>query len=371
MAIIARLLRRWCRLIVPPIIALSCIAAAAEESNPRLVTIACFSPDGTRLLTVSNEGVARIWDVESDSPLFSFSCEGNVTRAVFSPDGTRIVTITDYVPIMWDAASGKKLFSLSNDGVSEVIFSPNGTRILTVGTPVRIWDTASGKQLLSLPKERYCDAAFNPQGTRIVTIKMVGPFVAGHQRRVAELWDAKTGDRLHCPSGQKEDSYAVFSPDGKYLLTNNGWPDGDPALWSAVSGKKLYSFPDCTFYGATFSPNGKQILAGIGDQTVKLWDSATGRELFSFQHQALITSAVFSPDGTRILTASCDNTARLWDVSTGKELFSLPHENCVNEAIFSPDGTRILTLSRGMLGTVSEQIAIVWDARSAKKLFSF
>ena len=53
----------------------------------------------------------------------------------------------------------------------------------------------------------------------------------------------------------------------------------------------------------------------------------------------------FSPDGKYVATASYDNTARLWDVSTGKQIFVLNHDGPVNNVVFSPDGKYVATAS--------------------------
>ena len=67
-------------------------------------------------------------------------------------------------------------------------------------------------------------------------------------------------------------------------------------------------------------------------------------------------SAAFSPDGSRIVTASLDQTARIWDAASGKEIAVLRgHKNPVNYAAFSPDGSRIVTAS-------DDKTARIWDA---------
>jgi WD40 repeat protein len=64
------------------------------------------------------------------------------------------------------------------------------------------------------------------------------------------------------------------------------------------------------------------------------------------KHEEYVSSAVFSPDGKRVLTASVDNTARLWDAATGKQMGpDMRHEDAVTSAVFSPDGKRVLTAS--------------------------
>jgi len=79
-------------------------------------------------------------------------------------------------------------------------------------------------------------------------------------------------------------------------------------------------------------------------------------------HERPVTSAAFSPDGTRIVTASWDNTARIWDAATAKEITVLRgHENILRYAAFSPDGTHIVTAS-------DDKTADIWDAATAKQI---
>ena len=70
-----------------------------------------------------------------------------------------------------------------------------------------------------------------------------------------------------------------------------------------------------------FSPDGKQVLTGSWDKTVRLWDVESGKELRRLEgHSDKVDSVCFSPDGKQLLTGSWDKTARLWDPKSGKEL---------------------------------------------------
>src|SRR5437763_3156508 len=71
-------------------------------------------------------------------------------------------------------------------------------------------------------------------------------------------------------------------------------------------------------YAVAFSPDGKQVLTGSFDKTLKLWDTATGKEIKTLSgpkgHQDLILSVAFSPDGNLVASAAADKSVKLWDI---------------------------------------------------------
>jgi WD40 repeat protein len=98
---------------------------------------------------------------------------------------------------------------------------------------------------------------------------------------------------------------------------------------------------------AVFSPDGKQVLTVSVGKTARLWDAATGKSLaLLIGHDDEVESAVFSADGKQVLTGSLDKTARLWDAATGRSIAVLTgHDGEVHTAVFSPDGKQVLTAS--------------------------
>ena len=277
------------------------LAFRAGESGVRS---AAFSPDGTRIVTASNDKTARVWDAATAKEIAVLrGHEDSVLSAAFSPDGTRIVTASwDKTAGVWDAATAKEIAVLRGheNWVNSAAFSPDGTRIVTASwdNTARVWDAATAKEIAVLPGHEalMLSAAFSPDGTRIVTAS----------------WD-KT-----------------------------------PRVWDAATAKEIAVLPghQAPVLSAAFSPDGTRIVTASWDNTARVWDAATAKEIAVLRgHENWVNSAAFSPDGTRIVTASADTTARVWDAATAKEIVLRGHENGVSSAAFSPDGTRIVTAS--------------------------
>src|SRR5262249_60652256 len=114
---------------------------------------AYYSRNGTQILTVSSQDAARLWSSDNQQEIFNLG-DATATVADFSPDGERIVTLSRDKAIIWSAQTGKRISEIVYfHGVPSMkSFSPDGQKIVggSINNEARIWSTESGQVLLRL-----------------------------------------------------------------------------------------------------------------------------------------------------------------------------------------------------------------------------
>ena len=182
---------------------------------------------------------------------------------------------------------------------------------------------------------------------------------------------AQTAQRASLPPPKKT-APGIFgieiSRNGRTLVTGNF--NGTVKLWDIASGQVLRTFDGHTnlVYKGVLSPDEKTLASCSLDGKIKLWDLAAGRELRTLTgHTDGVKAVAFSPDGKLLASASNDGTLRLWDVSSGLERRSFVHtrstevDNSVYAVVFISQG-KIIAAGNGD-GTIS-----YWEVSSGKEL---
>jgi WD40 repeat protein/serine/threonine protein kinase len=178
-------------------------------------------------------------------------------------------------------------------------------------------------------------------------------------------------------TGQGHSTSVSLSADGRLALS--GGYGGTLKLWDLATGQCLRNFMGhkSRVFSVCFSANGQLALSGSangaftmwdlvnGDDTLKLWDIATGECLRTFTgHTDCVTSVCFNADGKLALSGSYDNTFKLWDVVTGECLRTMRHADCVTSVCFTTNGR--LALSGSWDKTLK-----LWDMKTGKCLQTF
>ena len=132
----------------------------------------------------------------------------------------------------------------------------------------------------------------------------------------------------------------AFSPDGKKVVS--GSLDNSVKLWNSETGELQWAgYHTDNVYSVDFSPLGNKVVSGSLDKTLKVWNSQNGALLWTGNHSEYVSEVIFSPSGNTILSSSGDNTIKLWNAETGAIIWTGLHSNNVNSIAFSPSGNKV------------------------------
>lgn len=160
---------------------------------------------------------------------------------------------------------------------------------------------------------------------------------------------------------------AAFSADGTRILTATA--DGTIRIWDSASDKQLVSFPGFgPLNDAAFSPDGKSIVIANNDGNARILNARTGDLTGTLTPSGggdyAVASAAFSRDGRLVVTTYADGTARIWDTRTDKQAgptLTADQGTPLLSAAFSPNGKLVVAASAG-------DIARIYDVRSGAQL---
>jgi WD40 repeat protein len=296
-----------------------------QEERLAGAVAAAFSPDGRTLAVLASSGLVALWDLNREGP-----------PRLLVPSGQPM------------ALSGNRHGSRCHG----LAFSKDGRRLLSVPgtfpdcTP-RLWDVAAGKEVVQFTghTQPVCAARFSPDEKKVLTASLDG---------TARIWEADTGKPLVVFKGHQGGVVnACFSPDGARVLTTSDLSRNCYTIERDNKGRVRGG-------GVDYSPLPDKERQQEGRYAGRVWETATGRQVFALDRRALklwedgdVGTASFSPDGRWIITAGIsafgECRAFLWEATTGRpvgELVAANRQSWVEAAFFGPDSERIALVCR-------------------------
>lgn len=296
-------------------------------------SVACTPPgaDANLCLSGALDGKARIWNLDdnNDQPReLSGKHGGAVTCVAFSPDGKTCVTGGDDRQIfLWDTATGERRYAFPagqkeghRGAITSLTFTPNSQLISAArDNTLRLWNLSEqSAEFVASVDRRSGDVTqlgISPDGKRVL-------FDQGKVLRLMSLPGGLTEGTLRNPtSGHNFTTFALFSPDGKTILTA-GAPEGRLQLWRAPTAstrgyeiRQLVPTERGAASCAAFAPDGSFIVSGTKDRQVMIWPVPTKEEIErqltapvvliersveSTSHQVRIWAEIQNPDARLI-----------------------------------------------------------------------
>ena len=319
-----------------------------------------FSPDGSKLVTASDDATAKIWDIKTGAQMGrTMHHQDDIILVRFTLDGQFIATASrDGTTAIWDATTGLPKTQPFGTGepIHHFVLSPDNRHLITASHDhtARIWEIASGRQV--------GDPMRHEGPVRWVDISSDGSLIATASEDFSvRVWEFHTQQAVHEPfkhPGQAR--WVQFTPGGPHLASLSpgnvkiwdlAYPNRDPSVLEHAGARV-----------ACLSPDGTRIASGSNDGRIIIWEAYQSEEQRQYRIHLTIKAEAqntwqlaFDPNGQRLTRASNGSSTQLWDVETGRKV-SPPyiHGSIVRHTSFSPNGL--------MLATVGDKSsARVWE----------
>ena len=344
----------------------------------RTVESLSISPDSTKVLTghglKSGERLNNVFSIPSGKKITSFAKHDNIVLATaISPDGMTAVTGggNDNEIYLWDLNTGKVKQKMVGKGkaIWSVGFSKDGRSIawgkkwkrdsvFKIGPLERSFQIKSDSRTyeLSMEPELESDSDF------ISGIESVGPIsIRTKTGKVHETLEVlKNGRVVHeitWGSTDGDDHRSLtLTPDGQTVISGGGL--GYIASYNPQSGKKIHEFIGHTgvVWGVAVSPDSRFLVSGSFDQTVKLWEIASGKLLLTIFQGTDNEWVAWTPEG--YYTASLNGDKYVgWHINRGEKKSALYYPTSrFSKQFYSP---KIVARYLETGGNIKEAIRLV------------
>jgi WD40 repeat protein len=287
----------------------------------------------------------------------------------YTRDGRTLVTAGLDGVYLWDPETGTELRRLTGAGLAILTadLSADGTRLATLSRGegfARVYDVPTGRKVgeLAVPARPpgFARVCLSPEGKKLA-------YFCYREPRVL-VFDVTSGTQLVALDAAKKRVWdAAFLPDGNRLVS--GGDDQTIRVWDAATGKLDREIGgDLGEIGRIAVSPGGDRLATIsqhpgdvadyvwhGDDFIRLWDAKTGKVIRHLRvppgtshlnFEVGLNALAFTPDGKRLVAGGVDRVTRVWDAATGEEVRQFPEPAGIpGRLAVSPDGKRLAVVT--------------------------
>jgi hypothetical protein len=277
--------------------------------------------DEDRIVVGMEDGNVKIWNFRTKSIQKTLEPRqgGTIWSVDVSADGKYLVTPCDDSKVtVWDLETYQDPLQLPQPtSTKAAVFSPNGHRRLATGdrnATVRLWNLDAQIPIELFGHRGTVHAlAYSADGSRLASAGSDGTVKVWDLREVD--WTSRTNDVKAINLAEHHGAvYGVtFCPNCK-LLATTGW-DGTVRLWDAATGdqKKMIKAHDGDAWSVSFGNGGKWV-ASAGQDGVKVWDTETGAEVFSYRGSRAFHVVRFAKNGTTLAAGGRDGSVKVWEL---------------------------------------------------------
>jgi len=366
-------------LILLSVISLMRNSATAVKSEDNL------RPSETEIAEVTSSAVPgikgnelrQVRSLKSRSPVWAVTTHRQVANQSIVVGGNERGNID-----IWNQQTGELIRTLSghHNAVRSLAISASGQRLVSSSADdVKVWDLEQGTLLYRLPAEASTvwSVAISPDEQTLVS---------GRDDGIIEVRQLESCQMLYRRNGGQRVWSVAFMPDGKSFFSGgsdraaSGSEKYAIRQWDLTTGEVIQTFSGQAQEGqaqeghnedvrsVAVSADGRTLVSGSGDSTIKLWDVASGQLKATLNgHEGAVVSVATSPDGKTIASSSNDNTIRLWDVDKQQLTATLNNgSNGVSSVAFghspnlNPDDS-LLTGNISLIGIGRNQRVKIWN----------
>ena len=322
------------------------------------------SPDGTQIVSSSDDGTVRVWRPGEGDHRILVKDPFPIDGLAVTPDQRFVAVVRRFGVIaeVYETASGQEISRLTGHdaAITSISSTSDGRRLLTGagdGT-ARIWDLGAGR----------CERVLggHPWGHGVVALEMSGDgsrAVTADQSLAprVRVWDL-TANRVDHATGPAIQWGVSVTADGRWAVTDD--PDGTTRLWDLAAGEPAHVLDGHAgkVHDLAVTADGRHAVTGSRDGTAKVWDLCSDRCIAVLPDGGTLWRVAVTPDGRLAVTASAEGTAKVWDIppedrepvtgympavrqpgsdSLGRPAFE--RANRVETSIISPDGAFAVT----------------------------